>query len=267
MGKIRSLNGAAEPWYESAMEPVLPSPAVGETLDRLAGEWWIFQLERGHRYATDDVLTAWSGLRARPRARRVLDLGSGVGSVGLMALLLLPDDARLTAVEVQETSAGLLRKTLAYNRLEERVAVVRSDLRSEPLPNRHELVVANPPYLPADAAVHSPIAQRAGARLELCGDIFDFCAAAARALAEDGRFCFCFAAGDSRPEAAIRQAGLALLHRREVVPREGRRPLLALYTCGHRGQRNDLPPIVVRGPDGARTDAFRAIRRHMLIEA
>jgi len=245
----------------------MPSPGAGETLDRLAGEWWIFQLERGHRYATDDVLTAWLGLQARPNARRVLDLGCGVGSVGLMALLLLPDDARLTSVEVQEASVALLHKTLAYNRLADRVEAIHADLRRAELTGGYQLILANPPYLPADSATRSPVAQRAGARLELCGDIFDYCAAASHVLDEDGRFCFCFSAPDDRPVKAISSAGLALLSRQEVVPRAGRRPLLALYTCAHRGEPRESPPITVRGPDGNRTDAFRAIRRHLLIEA
>ena len=249
------------------MRATLPIPGPGETLDRLAGEWWIFQLQRGHRYATDDVLTAWKGICACPRAHSVLDLGCGVGSVGLMALLLLPDGARLTSIEVQETSAGLLRKTLLYNQLCDRVVLVREDLRRAVLESRYELVLANPPYLRAGSATRSPVAQRAGARLELCGDIFDFCMAAARAISASGRFCFCFAASDPRPEEAIRVAGLTLLERQEVVPRANRPPLLALYTCGRTGARRDPPPIIVRNADGSRTESFRAIRRQLLIEA
>ena len=56
------------------------------TLDLLAGDWGIFQLRGGHRYSTDDLPTAWTAARARPSARRLLDLGSGIGSVGLVTL-------------------------------------------------------------------------------------------------------------------------------------------------------------------------------------
>lgn len=78
-----------------------------ETLDRSAGEWWIFQLRSAHRFATDDVLVAWTTRRARPRARRLLDLGAGVGSIGLMALLRMADDAPLTTIEVQPPAIAL----------------------------------------------------------------------------------------------------------------------------------------------------------------
>ena len=56
-----------------------------ETLDAISGHFRIFQLRGGHRFSTDDLLTAWYGIAWAPSARSVLDLGSGVGSVGMMA--------------------------------------------------------------------------------------------------------------------------------------------------------------------------------------
>jgi len=251
-----------------------PEPGPGETLDRLGGEWRVFQLERGHRYATDDVLVAWTGLRARPDARRLLDLGSGVGSVGLLALLRMAPAARLVSVEVQEVSAALMRKTVAFNGLDERVDVIHGDLRDAARyvgTGPFDLVLANPPYLPPERAKASPNPQRAGARLELRGDVFDYCAAAARALAPDGRLCFCHAARDPRPERAIEASGLALLARQDVVFRHGRPPMIALYTCG-RGcglggsEATVLPTLEVRVADGGRSEAYASVRRELLIE-
>jgi hypothetical protein len=36
------------------------------TLDILAGDWRIFQLRTGHRFSADDLLTAWTAVRATP---------------------------------------------------------------------------------------------------------------------------------------------------------------------------------------------------------
>ncbi len=51
------------------------------SLDAISGHFRIFQLKDGHRFSTDDILTAWYGTQACPCARKVLDLGSGIGSV------------------------------------------------------------------------------------------------------------------------------------------------------------------------------------------
>ena len=91
-----------------------------------------------------------------------------------------------------------------------RVEIRPGDLRDPALladDAPYDLVLANPPYLPPGRAKASPDAQRASARLELHGDIFDYCATAARHLAGEGRFCFCHAAADPRPERAIVAAG------------------------------------------------------------
>lgn len=251
--------------------------AADETLDRLSGEWWIYQLRAGQRYSTDDVLLAHAGWRARPSARQVLDLGAGVGSVGLLALQLLEPAARLAAVEIQQRSVALMAKTVAHNGLDGRVALRRGDLRDGALLDAlvaefaatagFELILANPPYLRPDAALRSAQPQRAAARLELHGDIGDYCRAAARCLSPEGRFCFCHAAADPRPERAVAMSGLALLARQDVVFREGQPPTIALFCCGAAGARVDPPPHVVRGADDGFSDAHRAVRRALLIEA
>lgn len=236
------------------------------TLDRLAGDWWIHQLRRGHRYATDDLLVAWTALRARPDARRVLDLGAGVGSVGLLTLLGLGEKAQLVSVEVQAESAALLARTLETNGLQARVELRHVDLRTlgplEPV----DLVVANPPFLPPGSATPSPVAQRANARLELHGDVFDYARVAAAALAPEGRFCLCHAIDDPRPARALAAAGLTLLTRQEVRFREGRAFGLALYTAardaaGGSGAVETLAPLFIRDQEGQWTEAWQAVRR------
>ncbi len=109
------------------------APGPGERLDRLADGWRIFQLRRGHRFNTDDVLTAWTAVNSVPSARRILDLGAGVGSIGLLTLRQLSQDARLVSVEVQPVSVSLMRKTIAYNGLCGRVEPRLVDLHAREL--------------------------------------------------------------------------------------------------------------------------------------
>src|SRR3954467_13331621 len=94
-------------------------PAVerGETLDAISRHFRIFQLENGHRFSTDDVLTAWYGTSWCPSARTVLDLGSGIGTVGMIAAWRL-QGARFVTVEAQPESVRLAKKSALWNGLE-----------------------------------------------------------------------------------------------------------------------------------------------------
>lgn len=241
-----------------------------ETLDRLAREWWIFQLRRGHRYATDDLIVAWTAVHARPDARTLLDLGAGVGAVGLLTLGQLSPEARAVSVEVQTISAALARRTALYNGLRDRLEVRQVDLRQPTAlgpDEQFDLITANPPFLPPGSATPSPVPQRAAARLELHGDIFDYAAVAAAHLAPGGRFCFCHALRDPRPPRAIMAADLRILQVRELLFREERPFGLAVYTCGRDGPAlGPTPTLTVRNAEGQRTEAWSDVRRALQIE-
>ena len=45
----------------------------GTSLDAISGQFKLFQLKKGHRFSTDDVLVAWYGTTCAPVARSVLD--------------------------------------------------------------------------------------------------------------------------------------------------------------------------------------------------
>jgi tRNA1Val (adenine37-N6)-methyltransferase len=237
-------------------------PTDDTTLDILAGSWRIFQLRNGHRFSADDVLTAWAAVQAHPNARRLLDLGAGIGSVGLLALWKLPDTAHLSMVEVQAVSHALARRTVAYNRLQGRVTLYHQDLRSWP-GGAFDLVTGSPPYLPLGSGVWPQHPQKAAARFELHGDIFDYCQAAARSLAEHGVFCFCYAASDPRSTQAIAQAGLTPVRRQAVYFRASLPPSIALFTCAWHGECVDLPPLVIRDHTGRWTPEYLAMREAM----
>jgi tRNA1Val (adenine37-N6)-methyltransferase len=232
------------------------------TLDILAGDWRIFQLRIGHRFSADDLLTAWAAVCAQPAACQLLDLGAGIGSVGLLALWKLPTAGHLTMVEVQALSHTLAYRTVIYNGLAGQVTLHHQDLRAWP-GGAFDLVTASPPYLPVSHGVQPQHPQKAAARFELHGDIFDYCQAAARSLAAQGLFCFCHAADDPRPEHAIRRAGLTLVHRQEVYFRASQPPHMALFTCAWEGVRTDPPPFVIRDLAGRWTAEYLALRAKM----
>lgn len=244
-------------------------PQPHESLDRLVGEWYILQLRRGHRFSTDDLVCAWRASIARPDARRYLDMGCGIGSVGLSTLHRLPPDAQMTGIEAQEVSVGLARRTVDRNGLAGRVRILNGDLRDPSvLPDTlgFELITGSPPYIPLGHGVVSPVPQRAGARMELRGSVVDYCEAAARWLAPGGRFVFVMAAGDPRIEQAPVAAGLHVVERWDYVFARGRDPLVSTMVCARPGEW-DGPRVegrlVVRGADGEWTDEYLAFREEM----
>jgi tRNA1(Val) A37 N6-methylase TrmN6 len=235
------------------------------TLDALTGEWRIVQRAAGHRHSVDDVLTAHHALcevGATPAAR-VLDLGTGIGGVGLLALWGLGAGARLVGVEAQPISHRLLVANVAGNQLADRVDARLGDLRELALGERFPLVTGSPPYFPLGTGVLPADSQKAHARFELRGDIGDYARAAAAHLDPAGVFVFCFPTPQrARAVARVADAGLHVTAVRDVVPRAGRRPLFTLFACRHeRAACRVDSPLEVRTRDGAVTEEMRAVRR------
>ena len=240
-----------------------------QTIDRLIGTWSIVQLAKGHRFSTDDLVTAWRASMARPDAERLLDIGSGVGSVGLSTLYRMGPTATLTMIEAQPISTELARQTMTLNHLDERVTVLDGDLRDPgvlPEGETFDLVTGSPPYIPLGTGLLSPHPQRAACRIELRGSVYDYCVAAKRWLAPGGRFAFVMLSADPRTEAAPIEAGLRVVERWDYVFGARREPHVATLVCGH--AEEDLPErvtgqLVIRGPDGQWTAEYASFRREM----
>lgn len=251
-----------------------PEAEEGETLDSISGHFRLFQLAQGHRFSTDDVLTAWYGTSWCPTARTVLDLGSGIGSVGMIAAWRLPG-ARFVTVEAQPESVRLARKSARWNGLDERYEIRSGDFRGDAVlgpDERFDLVLGSPPYFPPDSGIHGDHPQKIDCRFEMRGGIEDYCAAAAAHLAPGGLFACVFPVAPeeqaNRMRAAARAAGLAIVRWRPVVLKEGERPLLGLFAM-MRGA--DLPetlreqtwteaPLVIRCRDGSVHPEYSAVK-------
>ena len=216
-------------------------PAAGETLDAISGHFRIYQLRDGHRFSTDDVLTAWYGTTWAPSAHAVLDLGSGIGSVGMIAAWRLPG-ARFVTVEAQADSVELARRSCRYNGLDGRYEIREGDFRQSGIvraEERFDLVLGSPPYFPSGTGIEGGHPQKVACRFELRGDVSDYARAAAGHLAPGGLFACVFPeAQRQRAEAAAASAGLVVVRRRPVVFREGEPPLITLFAMM---RATDLP--------------------------
>jgi tRNA1(Val) A37 N6-methylase TrmN6 len=248
-----------------------PDVPDGESLDAISGHFRIFQLRKGHRFSTDDVLTAWYGTTWAPSAAAVLDLGSGIGSVGMIAAWRL-QGARFVTIEAQDESVRLARQSAAYNGLEPRYEIRHGDFREQGVlgaEERFDLVLGSPPYFPPGTGIEGEHPQKVACRFEMRGDIRDYCGVAAAHLAPGGLFACVFPEEQrARVEAAARDAALAIVRRRPVVFKEGEPPLVTLFAMVRGGDLPEPmrartwvePQLIIRAADGSVHPEYAAVK-------
>lgn len=256
--------------------PIPPElePKADETLDALCGHYRIFQLKKGHRYSTDDILTAWYGTSWCPSARRMLDLGSGIGSVGMTAAWRL-QGTQVVTVEAQEISVQLAKKSVLLNGLQNRYEVRRGDFRDPSLiraDEKFDLILGSPPYFPLDAGIHGDHPQKIACRFEVRGTIADYCKTASAHLDWGGMFACIFpiqpAAQAERVYNAAKEANLSIIRERPIVFKEGEPPLLGLFAMclsshlpeAFRDQKWKEPPLIIRTRTGAPHPEYAALK-------
>jgi tRNA1Val (adenine37-N6)-methyltransferase len=265
-----------DPFFKGWAKPGPPAPGgveIGEneTLDAISGYFRIFQLRNGHRFSTDDILTAWYGTSWCPTAGTALDLGSGIGSVGMIAAWRLPG-ARFVTVEAQEESVQLAKKSARYNGLEPRYEIRHGDFREPAMlkpDEKFDLVLGSPPYFPIGTGIEGDHPQKIACRFELRGDISDYCKTAAAHLALGGFFACVFPTEQlNRIETAARDARLTIIRRRPVILREGESPLITLFGMSlaehlpetFRKQTWVEPPLTIRQKDGKVHPEYSAVK-------
>jgi tRNA1Val (adenine37-N6)-methyltransferase len=240
------------------------APSDDEDVCYLTGEFRLFQKQRGHRWSLDDLITAWFAASEAKDPARCLDLGCGIGSVLLMTAWRF-ERAQCLGVEAQSLSAALARKSIAWNGVGNRVQLVEADFRSTALERKFDLVTGTPPYFPIGTGTLSEKVQAAPCRFEHRGGVEAYCEAASRALADDGTFVFCESANQlPRVEAALKSHGLHLRRWVDVIPREGKQPLVSVFSAQRSAcVAEQQPPLKVRDGSGQWTAEFLSVRAAM----
>jgi tRNA1Val (adenine37-N6)-methyltransferase len=174
----------------------------------------------GYRVNADALLLARfaaRGREGRAPARVAIDLGAGVGAVGL-ALLHDGAAARMVLVEADADLAGLARDNVRDNGFEGAAEVALGDALdvSTQYEGAVDLVVCNPPYAPPGRG-RAPAPAIARARV---GELDRFVRAARIACRTGGRACFVYAAQEATSLlASLRAVGLEPKRLRAVHPR------------------------------------------------
>jgi tRNA1(Val) A37 N6-methylase TrmN6 len=131
----------------------------------LGGRVRLRQPLAGYRAAIDPVLLA----AAAPAnaGDSVLDIGCGAGAATLCLAVRVP--CRVTGIEAQRDLVRLAGDNIVLNDLAGRVSVMAGDLLRPPPrlePGSFAHVMANPPFLEADAASPSPSRKKTTATVE-----------------------------------------------------------------------------------------------------
>jgi len=224
--------------------------AKKEVLDTLhEGRVRLWQPARGEGYRVnvDALHLARFAARDGRIVRRAVDLGSGVGAVGLT--LLYKDAA--THVTFVDKDAALLalcaqnieENDFAARALTRHADVVRHAALVGDLGARADLVVANPPYVPPGRGrpPSSPV------RAARSGEVEPFVVCARALLARRGRVCLVYPAHETmRLLTTLRNAGLEPKRARFVHASAGAQARVVLVEAcpGKPGGLVVEPPLV-----------------------
>jgi len=249
-----------------AKKVALIDPILGPlTSDRLTRDVEVYQREKGHRFSSDDIVTAYIAANAMPNAQRVLDLGCGLGSVLLHLAWSLPD-ATLLGIEAQAISFELLRRNLERSGFANRVRIVHGDIRDARVFDNvrppFDLVTGTPPYFPPSSALNAEDEQRAFARVEYRGGVEAYVDAGLSQLAANGRLVLCADTRSAdRVETAARAGSAEVESRCDVIPRAGRPPLFSVWAVAKSHiATQQVATLILRDSEGNQTQAAQRLR-------
>ncbi len=160
-----------------------------ERIDELQRNGYrIIQNEKKFCFGMDAVLL--SGFALVEKGERALDLGTGTGIIPLL-LEAKTLGEHFSGLEIQEEMAGMARRSVALNGLEEKIAIVTGDLKeASKIFGRasFDVVTCNPPYMNQNHGLKNPEEPKAVARHEILCTFEDVAREAAAVLKPGGRF-------------------------------------------------------------------------------
>ncbi|CAJ1438254.1 unnamed protein product [Effrenium voratum] len=240
------------------------------TESRFCHGWSISQLREGYRYCADDILCAYLACKAAPEAKRMLDLGSGIGTIGLVSF---PSHSPQQA---QEVSVALCRRTLRQCQVEDVVDLRHGDLRDQSvlhvrrrektkaLGKNFDVVTANPPYFTSTCGNLPKNQQKAHCRHELRGGVLQFCSAAAHTMAPGASFCLIHATPRmSDVLAALERCRFAIRRRVDVLWRGNCKSVALVCSLGEPKGQPAAETLQVQEPDGRWSPAYLDICAEM----
>lgn len=160
-----------------------------ERFDKLERNGYeIIQNSEKFCFGMDAVLL--SGFARVKDGERVLDLGTGTGIIPIL-LEAKTNASHISALEIQEESVDMARRSVAWNHLEDKITIHQGDIKmaSEIFGSAtFDVVTCNPPYMIGQHGISNPDDAKAIARHEVLCSLDDVVREAAKVLKPGGNF-------------------------------------------------------------------------------
>lgn len=161
----------------------------GERLDDLyRNHYKIIQNTKKFCFGMDAVLL--SGFTMVKEGERALDLGTGTGIIPIL-LEAKTKGKQFCALEIQEESAEMARRSVIINGLQEKINIVTGDIKEASGifgAASFDVVTTNPPYMTGKHGLVNPDLPKAIARHEILCTLEDVVSEGSKVLRPGGRF-------------------------------------------------------------------------------
>jgi tRNA1Val (adenine37-N6)-methyltransferase len=153
----------------------------------------LHQPKDGYRFSVDSLLL-YDFVNLK-KAKNIADLGAGSGIIGILLAGKYPG-ASVDLFEIQDSLVRLAEKNVLLNNVEDRVQVIKYDLRdlhsSQTSFHRYDLVVSNPPFRRLRSGRLNHGEEKAIARHEISLRLHECINAASSLLGNRGRLCMVY---------------------------------------------------------------------------
>jgi tRNA1(Val) A37 N6-methylase TrmN6 len=238
----------------------------------LGGQVIIRQPKSGYRAGLDAViLAATFAPNITSNRCNVLDLGAGVGTVGLCIARRCPA-AHVTLLEREADHVALAQHNIAANDLTDRVRVVQADVaKPQPAFDTNDLradvfdaVLANPPYHVEGRGTPAPDALKAASHAMPDASLETWVRFMARCTKPGGTATLVHRADALTEILSAFTNRFGAIHILPIQPRANE-PANRVIVCGTKGSRTPLtvcPAFILHEADGKPTAAAQTILRH-----
>lgn len=190
-----------------------------------------------------------------PKAKRILDIGSGTGLLSLMLAQRHPD-ALIDAVEIETNAFGQAAENIAASPWAESIKIHHLPIQSFSPQETYELIVANPPFYPDH--LRSPDQQRRQAHHNDSLSFQELAIACKRLLAAEGICSILLPPRQAAEfsEIAARE-GLYPAHELEIRESQAHKPHRKIQLFGHQQKKSpSWDRLMIRNEVGAYSGGF-----------